>query len=477
MTQQTTQSPTPASQAIHQLAPRIARGELSPLDVVGETLTRIGQLNDKLHAYVSVYGEEAQGAAEAAGGMITAGHYLGPLHGLPVAVKDLCEMEGRVTTMGSRVWEARRSSLTATVVERLRAAGMVIVGKTHMVEFALGGWGRNAHMGAPWNPWDMDTHRVAGGSSSGSGVAVAAGLAAAALGSDTGGSVRIPASFCGLVGLKPTHGRISNHGVLPLCAAQDSIGPMTRSVQDCAWLFAALMGPDPRDPDTMAAPHLDPLPGLRKGVAGLRIGMLPTEMLHAAWPLHPEVEAHYQAAGRVLADLGARVEEARPSVDLLNVQREAGVLMATEGYQIHREYIHDESLPFDPAVRGRLLAGREVSGADYVAAWKAREAMRMEMAAWMADYDALLSPTTPIPAPPLTEADEAILPHSVFTRPANYARLCALAVPMGRTEGGLPTSLQVMGAPWREDVLLRIGFAFEQALGLAPLAAPLAAAP
>ena len=451
-----------AFQPVHYLAPRIARGELSPVDLVTAFLERIERLNGQLHAYVALYGEEALAAAEGARRSIMAGHALGPLHGIPLALKDLCEMEGRVTTAGARYFANRRSTVTATVVERLLAAGMIILGKTYMVEFALGGWGTNYEMGTPWNPWDPALHRVPGGSSSGSGVAVGGGLAALALGSDTGGSVRIPAAFCGLVGLKPTHGRVSNHGIFPLSALLDSVGPMGRSVLDVAWAFAAMNGPDPADRYTRHIPRVDPLPGLRKGVRGLRLGYLTEEALNAEWPMDSEVAAAYRAARERLEKLGARLEPCDPELSLKAVQGNASVLISTEAYGLHRAYLENEDLPFDPWVKKRIMPGKAVSGADYLAALQARQEVVERMDGFMAEYDAVLSPTVPILPSALAEVDESTMPISTYTRLANYAGLCALAMPAGLSAGGLPTSLQLMGRAYSEAQLLRIGWAFEQ---------------
>ncbi|HKI97206.1 MAG TPA: amidase [bacterium] len=447
---------------VHELAPRIATGELSPRTLVEAYLGRIARADPKLHAFVALYGEEALQVADACAVAIAAGHRLGPLHGVPIAIKDLCEIEGRVTTAGSRFWAERVSTTTATAVRRLMGAGMIVLGKTHMVEFALGAWGSNAAMGAPWNPWDLAVQRTPGGSSSGSGVAVAAGLAPVAIGSDTGGSVRIPSSLCGLVGLKVTAGRISNQGVVPLSTTLDTLGPMTRSVEDAALLFAALNGPDPLDPATQPVPYLDPLPALKRGVAGLRLAMVQPEELEG---LTDEVATAYREAGAVLAGLGAHVEPVRlEGVSFLNLQRQTGILLSAEGYQQHRDWIERKDAPFDPHVQRRLLAGKSVSAADYIETLAHMAEARRAMAAFMADHDALLTPTTPVAAIPLAEVDEDAPPAaSRYTRAVNYLGLCALAMPMGFTAQGLPTSLQIIGKPYAEDTVLRIGWAFEQA--------------
>src|SRR5207253_9362651 len=294
----------PAFATVSELSSAFARRALSPVDVVDVLLGRIEKLDPTLHAFIDVYAADARLAAEAADRAIRSGHAVGPLHGVPIALKDLVDLEGRVTTGGSKVWAKRVSPTTATLARRLISAGMIVLGKTHTVEFAMGGWGTNTHMGTPWNPWDAKVHRTPGGSSSGSGVAVAAGLAPAAIGTDTGGSVRLPASWCGIVGLKVTVGRISTFGVLPLSTTLDTPGPMTRSVEDAALLYRVLNGPDPHDPSTAAWTADDPLPTLRRGVGGLRLAVLP-EAERAG--VDREVLGAYDAAVETLRGQGATI--------------------------------------------------------------------------------------------------------------------------------------------------------------------------
>src|SRR3989440_694350 len=275
---------------------------LSPVDVVDALLARIRRRDPALHAYIAIYESEARLAAEAADRAIKSGHRVGPLHGVPIALKDLIDLQGRVTTGGSKVWINRVSPTTATLAERLIGAGMIVLGKTHTVEFAMGSFGTNTHLGTPWNPWDLRVHRTPGGSSSGSAVAVAAGLAPVAIGTDTGGSVRLPAAWCGVVGLKVTAGRISTYGVLPLSFTLDTPGPIARSVEDAALIFRVLSGPDPRDLPTLAWAPADPLPTLRRGVAGLRLATLPD---NERVGVDAEGLAAYDASVKKLAGLGA----------------------------------------------------------------------------------------------------------------------------------------------------------------------------
>ena len=288
----------------HVLAAEIAARRLSPVDVIDATFAKIKANNPKHHAFVETYFEDARLAAEAADKAIRSGHAVGPFHGVPIALKDLVEMEGRIATGGSKVWATRRANRTATLARRLIGAGMIIIGKTHTVEFALGGWGTNEHMGTPRNPWDARTHRVPGGSSSGSGVAVAARMVPWAIGTDTGGSVRLPASFCGVTGLKTTIGRISTFGVLPLSTTLDTPGPITRSVEDAALLYQLLLGEDPLDRLTLGQPGAAPLAGLKRGVRGLRLARI-TEGERDG--VAPEILAAYDQALETLARAGARI--------------------------------------------------------------------------------------------------------------------------------------------------------------------------
>ena len=431
---------------------------LSPVAVVDALLARIKK-REALHAYIAVYESDARLAAEAAERAIKSGHRVGPLHGVPIALKDLVDMEGRITTGGSKVWKDRVSKTTATLAERAIAAGMIVLGKTHTVEFAMGSFGTNEHMGSPWNPWDLTVHRTPGGSSSGSGVAVAAGLAPVAIGTDTGGSVRLPAAWCGIVGLKVSIGRISTYGVLPLSTTLDTPGPMARSVEDAALIFQLLNGPDPRDPQTMAWTPLDPLPTLRRGVAGLRLAVLPDEERLGC---DAEMLAAYDASVRKLADLGAEIVRVTLPNRFSDYAAGTGRIIGAEGYRFVGDLVDDMSLPVDPAIRPRIQLGKGVSARDYLIALSNREEHRRAFVTAMADVDALLTPTTQTAAIPVSKVDQSTT-AAVFTRAGNYLSLCGLSVPNGFTADGLPTSLQILCHLGREDTALRIGWAYEQA--------------
>src|SRR6266550_6113724 len=343
---------------------------LSPVDVVDALLARIARRDPALHAYIAIYESEARLAAEGADRAIKSGHRVGPLHGVPIGLKDLIDLRGRVTTGGSKVWINRVSPTTATLAERLIGAGMIVLGKTHTVEFAMGSFGTNTHLGTPWNPWDLTIHRTPGGSSSGSAVAVAAGLAPAAIGTDTGGSVRVPAAWNGIVGLKMTAGRISTYGVLPLSSTLDTPGPLARSVEDAALIYRVLSGADPRDPQTLAWAPVDPLPTLRRGVAGLRLAVLPDAERVG---VEKEVLAAYDAAVNALAGLGAQVVRVNFPRRLADYTAATGVIIGSEGYRFAGHLVDDPALPTDPHVRPRIQLGKTISARDYLLALAQRQ--------------------------------------------------------------------------------------------------------
>ena len=441
----------------------LAQGETSSRAIVSACLDRIEAQDDWLHAFVDVWSDSALAQADAADAERRAGRARGALHGLPIALKDLFHVAGRQTTAGSKSWRGRVSDCTATSVTRLLAAGMIPLGKTHMVEFAFGGWGRNAPMGAPWNPWDPRTHRVAGGSSSGSAVAVAAGMAPVALGSDTGGSIRIPASLCGITGLKPTYGLVSLHGAVPLSSTLDSIGPLARSAEDAALVVAAMAGPDPHDGTTGAAPRVDFGSALAReaDVRGLRITVLAPER----FPSYTEtdiVRATREAA-TVLSELGATVGIEEVPLDLDAIAAVNGRIIAAEAWAFHRMYIEDAALDIDPWVRGRIVNGKAITPAEYETLLAERRLAMAGFAAWMRGRDALLTPTLPITATPIDDVDEATAPLALFTRTANYLGACALSLPAGLSTTGLPIGVQLIGAAFADATLVRIGRAFQAA--------------
>jgi len=445
-----------------ELAARITARKLSPVEVTEAFLSRIAAQDQQLHAYIDVYAAEARLAAEAADKAIRSGHQVGPLHGVPIALKDLIDLEGRVTTGGSAVWRGRRSPGTATLAKKLIAAGMIVLGKTHTVEFAMGGWGTNHHMGTPWNPWDVRVARTPGGSSSGSGVAVASAMAPWAIGTDTGGSVRLPASWCGLSGLKTTVGRVSCHGILPLAPSLDTPGPMARSVEDAALLFTVMQGADPLDRLTLSAPPpADPFPTLRRGVNGLRLARMPAAERHGC---DAEMLAAYDGALETLARAGAEIVDIALPIAFADATAATGRIIGSEAYRLTGALVDDPAQPIDPAVRPRIQIGRDIRAHEYLSALAERDRMKANFLAALdrAAIDALLTPTTQSAAIPNDAVDQNTTPAH-FTRVFNLLEMCALAVPSGFTAGGLPLSLQIACRPYDESTALRIGWAYQQA--------------
>ena len=444
---------------VHELSRRIMARRLSPVDLTEAYLSRIAAREPQLQAFVEVYADDARLAAHGADAAIRSGHAVGPLHGIPIALKDLIEIDGRIVTGGCEVWRDRKAQRTATVARRLVSQGMIVLGKTHTVEFAMGGWGTNSRRGTPWNPWDLQRKRTPGGSSSGSGVAVAGGLAPWAVGTDTGGSVRLPASWCGITGLKTTIGRVSTYGVLPLSPTLDTPGPMTRSVEDAALLYAAMQGADPLDPRTERLAYVDPMVQLKRGVRGLRLARMPDSERGFATA---DVLAAYDRSLTELERLGAEIVELELPFAFADVAAFNLRIMAVESYALWRELIDDESAPLDPHVRPRIAAGRDVSAQAYMEALHLREAMKEKFSAAMAGVDALLTPTTMTTAVPVDEVDQSSAPAH-YTRFGNFLDLCALSLPNGIAPDGLPTSLQITCRGYDEATALRIGWAYQAA--------------
>jgi aspartyl-tRNA(Asn)/glutamyl-tRNA(Gln) amidotransferase subunit A len=449
----------PTLLSVSELSAAIQARRLSPVDLVEAYLARIAEREPKLQAFVEVYAEDARLAAEAADKAIRSGHAVGPLHGVPVALKDLIEIEGRIVTGGCEVWQTRKATRTATLARRLVAQGLIVLGKTHTVEFAMGGWGTNTRLGTPWNPWDPKRQRTPGGSSSGSGVAVAGGLAPWAVGTDTGGSVRLPASWCGITGLKTTIGRVSTYGILPLSPTLDTPGPMTRSVEDAALLYAVMQGADPLEPRTERLPYLDPLPTLKRGIRGLRLARMPEAERGFA---SADVLAAYDASLVEIERLGAEIVDLKLPFGFADVAALNLRIMAAESYAILRELIDDPDAPLDEHVRPRIAAGRSITAQAYLEALQQREAMKLAFAGALKGIDALLTPTTMRTALPLDEVDQTKAPAH-YTRFGNFLDLCALALPNGFDGQGLPTSLQIVCRAYDEATALRIGCAYQNA--------------
>ncbi|HEY5679835.1 MAG TPA: amidase [Pseudomonadales bacterium] len=442
-------------------------GELSPVAVTRELLERIDRLNPALGAVHRLCPERAMAEAAAAERAFSAGEARSPLQGVPYLVKDLFDVAGLPTTAGTRLLEDNVAEADSTAVARLAAAGMVLLGKTVTVQFAYGGAGVNHDHGTPRNPWRQD-HYLPGGSSSGSAVAVAAGLAPLALGSDTGGSVRIPASLCGITGLKTTVGRISRAGVYPLSWSLDSVGPLARSVEDAARVYQLLAGADPGDETTLGRPAGDVLAGLEDGLDGLKIG-IPENVF---WEeVDAEVAEAVLASADVLRSLGARVERmAFPAADGARLLNPRGLVIAAEAYAVNRRFMDDHYDELDPVVATRMIQGKGVAAADYIENLLQWQALRVEAMKQMAGVDALICPSTMIPATPLADCDcdldryvERNLAYLRNTSIGNVLNLCGLSVPCGFTAAGLPIGAMICGSPFAEATVLRIGHAYQRA--------------
>jgi aspartyl-tRNA(Asn)/glutamyl-tRNA(Gln) amidotransferase subunit A len=453
--------------SLRDLARMIATKEVSPVEVVRTHLDRIAARDGTLKSFITVCADAALEAARQAEAELVAGRPRGPLHGVPIALKDLFNTAGVKTTGGSRILADSVPTEDATVVARLKAAGAVVLGKLNMHEFAYGPEGLNAHYGHARNPWDAAQPRIAGGSSSGSGVAVAAGLAPLALGSDTGGSIRIPAALCGITGLKPTYGRASRAGVLPLAWSLDHVGPMARTAGDCALALGPMAGYDAADPTTSVLPVPDYTAALTGDVKGLRVGLLRRFFMEAA---APEVRAAVEQAARALEGLGAVVDEVElPSVE--HVSGASFAIVGAEALAYHAEWLRTRAADYQPDVRERLRMGALITGLQYVRGQQARTLLRAEVDEALARRDVLLAPTTPLAATVLGESETTLGdgPSDVrsalirFTRPFNFTGHPACSLNCGFTGTGLPIGMQLVGRPFDEATVLRAADAYQRA--------------
>lgn len=442
-------------------ARRIARRDVSPREVVEATLRRIERLNPILNAYITVLAEAARAEARVAEAEIAAGRYRGPLHGIPVSVKDLFATRGVRTTGGSRLFADAVPDEDATVVRRLREAGAIIVAKANMLELAYA----VAHpdYGPTKNPWDLT--KTASGSSGGSAAAVVAGLDFGSFGSDTAGSIRIPATFCGATGLKPTFGRVSRHGMLPLSWSLDHAGPLAHSAGDAALLLRAVAGPDPRDPGTRDAPRPAPAADLPAHLDGVTVALVRNAVDS---DLDPEIRRAVLDALPIFAEAGATVREIEIPALGRDVADAAMTVILPEATHSHRDWLDARASDYSPTVRERLLMGRNVPAVDYFAAQATGERLRTAMQDVQREADLLLMPTMPVVATPLEETSIAVSQQESgmtalnwLTSPFNLTGPPALSLPCGFTKAGLPIGLQIVGRPNEDELVLRAGHAFQ----------------
>ncbi|MEA2523163.1 MAG: amidase [Thermomicrobiales bacterium] len=439
----------------------IARREVSPVELIEATLRRIEALNPILNAYITVLGDQARVAAKIAEREIAAGAYRGPLHGIPVSVKDLFWTKGVRTTGGSRLLADFVPEEDATIVARLRDAGAILVAKANLLELAYA----VAHpdYGPTKNPWGLT--RTASGSSGGSAAAVAAGMDFGSFGSDTAGSIRLPASFCGAVGFKPSFGRVSRYGLHPLSWSLDFAGPLGRSVRDVAVLLQAVAGQDPRDRASAAVPVPDYTAALSDRLDGIRVGFV-TNVMGAG--LDPEIDAAVARAIPILAEAGATIQEiAIPELEG-SAADAAMAIIVPEATHSHREWLETRPNDYSPTVLERLLAGRNVTAVDYLAAKEAGERFRAKIDDLQREIDLFVLPTMPVVAMPLdettvkvTEGERGMTALNHLVSPFNLAGHPALTLPCGFTEAGLPIGLQLVGRHFEEDQVLTAGHAYQ----------------
>jgi aspartyl-tRNA(Asn)/glutamyl-tRNA(Gln) amidotransferase subunit A len=452
-----------ADLSLQALSAEIRAGRVSPVEATEACLRRIEERDPGLNSFLTVSADAALEQARRAAEELAGGRLRGPLHGIPIALKDLFLTTGVRTTGGSAILRDWVPERDASVVRYLRAAGAVFLGKLNLHEFAFGATSENPHFGAVRNPHDPE--RIAGGSSGGSAAAVQARLCFGALGSDTGGSIRCPAALCGIVGLKPTYGRVSRSGVLPLAWSLDHAGPMTRTVTDAAMMLEAIAGHDPDDPTSARRP-VPPFTRLVEGgVRGLRLG-IPREFFWS--PVHPEVAARVRGAIQALEREGAVLQEVSlPCMEYAPSVQAAIILAEAAAY--HRPRLRTHYAEYGPGVRMRLLQGLFVNGCDYLDAQRGRRLIRREYLRCLEEVDALVTPAVPIPAPRISQ--EAVdvegfsAPPQFFlvrnTFVFNLTGLPAVSVPCGLA-AGLPVGLQIAGRPWDEATVMRIARAWER---------------
>jgi len=456
-------------QSIKQTAEELRSGLITPGELVAETLEHIDALDGEIKAFVTVMREQAYADAERLEGEQRTGLYRSPLHGIPIAMKDIIAVKGIRMTAGSKVLADYIAEEDATVVEQLRKAGAIIIGKTNTHEFAYG-----TYTPPTRNPWNK-TH-IPGGSSGGSAAAVAAGMCLGAIGSDTGGSIRIPAACCGVTGLKPTYGRVSCYGVIPLSWSLDHVGPLAHSAEDCAIIFDAIAGYDPRDPNSISGPPSRATTTLIAGpegrgtlsLQGLKLGV-PQESFFA--PLDPEVRAAWRAALLVLKEEGAEVVDVELPLVTMELYR---TIQKPEASLAHmqRGWLNEHRNDYTEMTLQRLFEGQQISAVDYLEAQQQRRIFSMRMGGILQRVNALVLPTLPIPAIPVEQAGQEISIDGVsenatvallhLTMPFNLAGLPSVSFPCGFTANGLPIGLQVASKPFEESTVLRIAHAYQQ---------------
>ena len=457
-------STEPALLSLTEVAQAIAQKRFSSREVTLACLDRVAQWQPRLNAFMAIETDDALAAADAADAALAKGNSNGALHGVPLAHKDMYYEAGKIVTCGSHIRRDFVATTTSTALQRLKDAGTIRLGSLQMAEFAYGPTGHNTHYGAVHNPWGFD--RVTGGSSSGSGAAVAARLTFAALGSDTGGSIRMPAHFCGVTGLKTTVGRISRAGAMPLSQSLDTVGPLARTALDCALLLGLMAGADADDPTAVAGPLPDYMAATRESIKGLKIG-LPSAFY--VDDLDPEVERILDDTITVLKREGADIVQVELP-DQRQLTAACQLVLAVEAAAFHKRWMIERPQDYGPQVLMRLQNGLAIPGVSYLEAVRWRGPALAAYLAAVAGVDAVIAPVAPVAAPTIAESDvgnspdaEAVIQRLTrFTRPVNYLGLPSLAIPSGFTKSGLPVGMQLIGRSFDEAMLLRIGAAFQR---------------
>lgn len=454
----------PAELSLCEAAAAIRARNLSSVELTRAVIDRIGRWQPVTNAFVRLEEEDALAQARSADAALAAGTAKGPLHGLPLAHKDMYYRAGKLAECGSKIRKGWVAPATATAVARLHAAGSFTIGALHMAEFAYGPTGHNAHLGPARNPWNRE--HITGGSSSGSGAAVAARMVPAALGSDTGGSIRGPAHFCGVTGYKPTNGRVSRAHAMPLSFTLDTVGPLARSAEDCGLIASVIVGADPLDPTTLGTPAWDAAAAARPA-RGMTIGV-PTRFY--VDDLEPDVAKAMDEALAVFKAAGARIVTA-DLPDQAQVSAAASVIIGAEASAYHAAWLRLRAGDYGPQVRARLENGLAYTAVQYLEAlrWRGPALARWLEAA--GDVDVVLAPTAGAAAPRIADtdidagsvADAIIVGVTRLMRPLNYLGLPVLVVPAGRARGGLPIGLQLIGRPFGDEAVVALGTAFQRA--------------
>lgn len=458
-------SAEPALMSLVSVAKAIAEKKVSSREVTQSCLDRIAQWQPRLNAFIAIEANAALAAAGEADAALAKGHVKGALHGVPLAHKDMYYDAGKVVTCGSKIRRDFVATTTSTALQRIKDAGTIRLGSLQMAEFAYGPTGHNAHFGAVHNPWHVD--HITGGSSSGSGSAVAARLTFAALGSDTGGSVRMPAHFCGVTGLKTTVGRVSRAGAMPLSQSLDTVGPLAQSAEDCALLMGLMAGADPHDPTAATLPVPDYMAATKGSLKGLRIGV-PTAFY--VDDLDSEVAKILDETVAVFKREGAEIVKVELP-DQRQLSSASQLVLAAEAATFHKRWLIERPQDYGPQVLMRLQNGLAVPAITYLEAMRWRGPALSAHAAATSGVDAVIAPVSPIAAPTIAESDvgggpdaEAVIQRLTrFTRPVNYLGVPSLSIPSGFTRAGLPVGMQLIGRSFDEATLLQIGAAFQRA--------------